>query len=286
MVMNALRAVVLGCVLVGCGVPEEEDETGVAQQALKLVVVQGEAMSGGSGVVSNSAASGGLVMRLYPLAAASAGVTAGAPGTSLLIRAYRNGCTVGAPVQVKVNATVVGTVLVTSASLQSLTLAASVPATASTVTLTNLNATTCRVFVDYFIVDGPVAPPPPPVVTTYQAEDAAFVGAGLPVGAVRRFSANGTATRSITTTAPATQVTVLVNSVRCDINTPRVVVALDGVTVIDAVALSGSWQQHGAVLASIPAGAHTISVSYPNDSDVPPCNSHLDVDWVQLTTQP
>lgn len=292
--MTPIRNVVLACLLAACGPQltnsEEDGRIEQTEQALTLATLEGESMSGGSGVVVDLTASGNHALRLGPQATASVMVAPGAPGTSVAFRVYRNGCNIVAPLELKVGAALAGTVNVSSASWQTLTLPASVPAIA-TLTVKNLNNTTCRIYLDTLVIDGPSLPPPPPpapVVTTYQAEDAAFTGGGIVVpGAYRQFFVNGTASRTITTTAPATQLVVNATAVRCNLNVPRVVVKLDGVTVIDLAASTGGWQQVSAPLASIPAGTHNLSIGYANDSDQWPwCDSHLDVDWVQLTTQP
>jgi hypothetical protein len=94
----------------------------------------------------------------------------------------------------------------------------------------------------------------------------------------------GTVSKQVTTTAPARQVTVWAQAQYCN-GSPTMVLTLDGKTVTSWTSIATSWKPYAAP-ASIPAGTHTVAVSYPNDFYLgPSCDRNLDLDVILLQAQ-
>ncbi|MFZ5445581.1 MAG: hypothetical protein ACOZQL_36655 [Myxococcota bacterium] len=260
--------------LAACGPDAESTEVAHRRDALVLLSVEAETLGSPA---TDATASGGAAMMVYT--PVSAVLSPGAAGASATFRVRRGPCGTSIPLVVKVAGVSIGTLTLASETYATMTLTASLPASA---VWEFSHGVGCRAYVDTIVIEGPTAPPPPTTLVL-QAESA--TGAGAIVGNVRRFSSNGTATLAFTTTGSTTQLVARAMGKRCNLTVPRLVLTIDGTTYLDQAVSTTSLTNYPVAL-SLPAGAHTLGLTYPNNADVPPCDSSLDVDSVTLTVQP
>jgi endoglucanase len=92
-----------------------------------------------------------------------------------------------------------------------------------------------------------------------------------------------TATASGSVTSRATRrISVRARGEQCD-GAPRMIVAVDGRTAVDAKVGSTGWSDFAADL-SLDDGSHTLTVRFDNDARTASCDRNLLVDRVQLTS--
>jgi endoglucanase len=91
----------------------------------------------------------------------------------------------------------------------------------------------------------------------------------------------GTATAKVTTTA-GRRLVLRARGDQCS-GAPRMVVALDGTTVLDALVPATSWTDYGADVP-LANGTHTLAVSFTNDAMAGGCDRNLRVDVATVTS--
>jgi fibronectin type 3 domain-containing protein len=87
---------------------------------------------------------------------------------------------------------------------------------------------------------------------------------------------NDTLTGSVTTTASTTTLTLRARSDLCN-GGATAVVAVDGTTVLTATATTATWADYSSAV-NIPAGTHSFSISYTNDTKTSTCDRNLRTD--------
>jgi predicted xylan-binding protein with Ca-dependent carbohydrate-binding module/lysyl oxidase/fibronectin type III domain protein len=108
-----------------------------------------------------------------------------------------------------------------------------------------------------------------------------FTDAAASGGQAMSFPGNDTIQGSITTTATATTLTLRARGDQCS-GAPTGTVAVDGSTVLSASVSATSWTDYSAAV-NIPAGTHTVRITYPNDfRSSSTCDRNLRADKVTL----
>ncbi|MFL5955956.1 MAG: endo-1,4-beta-xylanase, partial [Solirubrobacterales bacterium] len=90
----------------------------------------------------------------------------------------------------------------------------------------------------------------------------------------------GTATGQVSTAATTGRVVLRAYGVQCS-GPPRAVIKVDGRTVLVTFVPATSWTDYLADV-SLPAGTHTLAVTYANDDATSTCNRGLLVDSLKL----
>jgi endoglucanase len=94
---------------------------------------------------------------------------------------------------------------------------------------------------------------------------------------------NGTASKSISTSG-AQSLTVRARGDQCS-GAPRMVVAVDGQTVLETAVSSKSWANYSANLV-VPDGSHSLTISFTNDYSSKRCDRNLRLDNFTITSSP
>jgi Ca-dependent carbohydrate-binding module xylan-binding len=102
-------------------------------------------------------------------------------------------------------------------------------------------------------------------------------------------STYASASRSVTTASAAARVVVRARGDQCaeasGTSAPTMTLKVDGSTAGSKAVTASSWTDY-AFAASVPAGSHTVSVSYDNDYESAACNRNLYIDKVTLDSPP
>lgn len=94
---------------------------------------------------------------------------------------------------------------------------------------------------------------------------------------------NATAVGTISSTGPAT-VTVQARGDQCD-GAPVMRLQINGTTVLDLAVPSPTWAGYSVPLV-VPAGTHSLALSFANDHATTSCDRNLRVDWISVSTGP
>lgn len=95
------------------------------------------------------------------------------------------------------------------------------------------------------------------------------------------FFTNGTANENVTLNSPVTKITVRAEADYCRGN-PRMNVKLDGSTIFNSLISPTSWADFN-ISRSVPAGNHTLNITYNNDFSNRNCDRNLRVDKTTFT---
>lgn len=97
----------------------------------------------------------------------------------------------------------------------------------------------------------------------------------------------GTASKSITTSGPASSIVVRAQGDQCQeasgIQAPNMTLKLDGTTVGSKSVTSSTWAD-STFIYNVPAGSHTVAISYDNDYENATCNRNLYLDKVDFVS--
>lgn len=109
-----------------------------------------------------------------------------------------------------------------------------------------------------------------------------FSDAAASGGRAHRFWTAGTTSKTVTTTTTAAAIVVRARGEQCN-GSPQMVVKIDGNQVMSStVTATSTWTDYSANVA-VPAGTHTIEISFTNDAYVSgSCDRNLLVDRVAL----
>src|SRR5687768_13058555 len=101
------------------------------------------------------------------------------------------------------------------------------------------------------------------------------------VGGYMSIWSNAEVTGTVLTTEPVGEVVLHARGDQCE-GVPQATVVVDGTEVMSEVVDSTAWT-HYVARTSLPAGAHTVEIHYPNDHYVTSsCDRNLMVDEVSL----
>jgi hypothetical protein len=102
-------------------------------------------------------------------------------------------------------------------------------------------------------------------------------------GAALHYGPNGSAAKTVTTTAKSTAITIRARGTQCS-GAPTAKVSIDG-TVVGTFSVSATaWTDYRQTIAT-PAGTHRIAVAFTNNYYASGCNRDLFLDRFSLTTE-
>ena len=236
----------------------------------------------------DGAASGGRALLIWSNATASTSIATSGPTNGIAVRARGDQC-IGAPVmRVQVNGREVLRTSVTSTTWHVYNTPLNLAPGAHTVSVSFLNDYATSRCDRNLRLDSVSLMAPPAANGRLEAEALTLPAwGGQPVddesASGRRallIWSTATATGTLSSGGPAT-LTVHARGDQCD-GAPNMRVQLNGTTVLDATVPSPSWVSHSVPVA-VPAGAHSITVSFTNDHATTSCDRNLRIDWISLS---